>query len=93
MKRADTLMYVPAMSAFLNRWYSTYTEARAALDSEGGFLLPYKSQFLVTEAEAIRELGFDPNDPDWAAMGFEWVKPRDVQAHQRLMMKRLVRGA
>ena len=83
-------MYVPRMDAFLNRWFPTYEEARALLDAEGGFLLPYRKHFLVTQADAVRELGLDPDDPDWQRIGFDWVRPADDEAWQRLKLKREV---
>jgi hypothetical protein len=81
-------MYIARMDAFLNRWFTTYDQARAALESEGGYLLPYKNQFFITEAGAIRELGLDPEDPDWELIGWDWVRPNDRAAWQRLQHKR-----
>jgi hypothetical protein len=81
-------MYVPRMDAFLNRWFTSYEEARASLDAQGGYLLPYTDQFFVSTAEAIRELGLDPDDPDWAAIGRDWVRPADPEAKARLLDKR-----
>ena len=92
MKSEDprTMMYVPSMDVFVNRWFRTYEEARASLEAEGGYLFPYKSQFFVTESEAIRELGLDPADPDWQKIEWDWARPRDKAAWDRLMEKRLV---
>lgn len=81
-------MYVPRMDAVLNRWFTSYEEARAFLENEGGYLLPYKRQFFITEGEGIRELGLDPNDPDWALIGWDWVQPKDSDAWERLNQKR-----
>jgi hypothetical protein len=81
-------MYVPQMDAILSRWFTTYEEARASQASEGGYLLPYKGHFFVTTSEAIRELGLDPTDPDWARIGWDWVQPRDREAWERLKAKR-----
>lgn len=81
-------MYVPRMDAILNRWFTVYEEARAALELEGGYLLPYRNYFFVTSSEGIRELGLDPNDPDWARIGWDWVRPRDPEAWARLCQKR-----
>jgi hypothetical protein len=87
-KQAGPLMYVPRMDAVLNRWFTTYAEARSSLESEGGYLLPFKSQFFVTLREGIRELGLDPDDPDWALIGWDWVEPKDREAWKRLKEKR-----
>jgi hypothetical protein len=82
------IMYVSRMDVFLNRWFRTYEEARASLESEGGYLLPYANQFFVTVDGAIRELGLDPQDPDWARIGWDWVQPADLEAWERLKEKR-----
>jgi hypothetical protein len=81
-------MYAESMHAFVNRWFTTYEQARASREKEGGFLFPYKSQFFITEREAIRELGLDPDDPDWKLIGWDWVKPLDPAAFERLKKKR-----
>jgi len=81
-------MYVQGMGSFLNRWFAKYEQARASLEQEGGYLFPYKSQFFITEREAVRELGLDPDDPDWQFIGWDWVKPRDKEAWERLKKKR-----
>jgi hypothetical protein len=60
-----TLMYDRGFDALLNRWFARYEDARASLDENGGYLLPYRTQFLICEEEAIRVLGLDPGDPDW----------------------------
>ena len=82
------IMYVGTMDVFLNRWFSTYDEARVARHSDGGYLFPYRHQFFVARAEAVRELGLDPKDPDWERIGWDWVRPLDVAAWQRLKEKR-----
>jgi hypothetical protein len=84
----EPTMYVPRMDAVLNRWFTTYAEARSSLESEGGYLLPFKSQFFVTLREGIRELGLDPDDPDWALIGWDWVEPKDRDAWKGLKEKR-----
>lgn len=82
------IMYVPGMDAVLNRWFTNYAEASSSLASEGGYLLPYKGQFFVTLSEGIRELGLDPDDSDWARIGWDWVQPKDDEAWKRLKEKR-----
>ena len=81
-------MYVPRMDAVLNRWFTSYPEARASLEAEGGYLLPYKSHFFVTLSEGIRDLGLNPDDPDWERIGWDWVEPKDLEAWDRLKEKR-----
>jgi hypothetical protein len=81
-------MWVTGMAVFLNHWHSDYAQARAQLDAEGGFLLPYRAQYFIVGGEAIRELGLDPDDPDWSRIGWDWVRPADRSAWERLRAKR-----
>lgn len=78
--------------AFLNRWFARVDEAEAWLAREGGYLLPYRRQCVLMEADAVAALGFDPADPDWAAMGWNWVRPLDVAARDRLARRWAVPG-
>lgn len=86
---ACVTMHCSGMAAFLNQWFASYDEAAAARQRSGGYLLPYRTQFFVAEAAAVRELGLDPDDPDWQRIGFDWVRPRDAEAHHRLCRARL----
>lgn len=81
-------MHTDRMGAFVNRWFAIYDEAAADHRRDGGFLLPYRRQFFVTVAGAVRELGLDPDDPDWARIGHDWVRPSDVEGHVRLCRAR-----
>ena len=85
---SDKLWYQPNLDAFLNRWFSTYEEARRSLDGEGGFLLPYKKHFFVCEADVIQAMGLEADDPDWERIGRDGAKPNDQDAYQRLREKR-----
>lgn len=81
-------MYVARMDAIVNRWFTNYEAAKASLQSEGGYLFPYRDQYFVTLSEGVRELGLDPGDPDWARIGWDWVQPADAAAWERLREKR-----
>lgn len=56
-----------------------------------GYLLACRRQYLVVDGYFIESLGLDPNDPDWKAIGYDWVRPSDVAARSRLYPK-LVAG-
>ena len=71
----------------INRWYKTYEEAAADRESSSGYLLAYKRQYVVVDRYFIESLGLDPADPDWEALGFDWVRPKDVAARSRLYAK------
>jgi hypothetical protein len=44
----------------------------------------------VTVETAVRELGLDPADPDWERIGWDWVRPKDADAWEKLKLKREV---
>jgi hypothetical protein len=85
----DSFWYQPDLDVFLNRWFSSYADARKSLENEGGFLLPYKGQFFVCEAEVIRAMGLEADDPDWERVGWDCAQPLDMQAYERLHEKRV----
>lgn len=72
---------------FLNQWFASYPEAKSYLQSEGGFLLPFKKQFFICDANYITELGFDADDNDWKLIGYDWAQPDNKEAWQRLYKK------
>ena len=76
-------LFGPRSSLFLNLWFRTYEEARAAL-APGCFLFPYRSQFVVCDASLLADLGIDADDPDWNAIGRDWAHPHDIAARDRL---------
>jgi len=51
-----SLFYNKACVSFVNQWFTTYGEAKVALDIEH-YLLPFKRQFLVVGANYITMLG------------------------------------
>ena len=75
------------VGGYLNSWFANYSEAKSHLQSVGGFLLPYKNQFFICNANYIKQIGFESNDPDWKLIGYDWVVPDDKEAWQRLYKK------
>ena len=88
----DEMWYPPHLDVFLNLWFSSYDEAKAEQERSGGYLLPCRHHFFVCQAEAIRALGLDPEDPDWARVGWDCARPRDELAAERLFVKRAVQA-
>ncbi|MBN1652920.1 MAG: hypothetical protein JXA30_04010 [Deltaproteobacteria bacterium] len=79
-----TLMHREHGGAYWNIWSASYEEAHAIRADYGGFLLGYRSQFLIVEPYYIEALGLDPEDPDWERIGRDWARPRDREAWTRL---------
>jgi hypothetical protein len=84
-----TLLYPKRIGGHINRWYKQYEEAADIRKACEGYLLAHRTHFLVVDRFYIESLGLDPVDPDWAAMGFDWVRPKDPAARVRLYGKLL----
>jgi hypothetical protein len=89
-KDFGTLLYDHRDSGILNHWFASYDEARALLDgSSQRYLLAYARHFFVVDRHYVQALGMDPDDPDWAAIGWDWVRPADRAARRRLYHARI----
>ena len=60
--------------------------AKEAIESRQRTLLG--GSLFVTSPEGVRELGLDPDDADWARIGWDWVRPLDAVAWERLRARR-----
>jgi hypothetical protein len=78
----------------LNHWFARYDEARRFLDDLPAagprrYLLAYKRDVFVADREFVNCLGLEPDDPDWEAIAWDWVRPSNLAARRRLYSKRL----
>jgi hypothetical protein len=74
-------------SGFLNQWFSTYKDAKSYLTEMkpgSSFLLPFKKQFFICDANVIEHFGFNPHDQDWQLINYNWVEPNNIVAWERL---------
>lgn len=82
------LFRAPFTARYLNLWLKDYNEGRQALAEDPSlFLFPHKQHFVVCDPGLLRALGVNPEDPDWQAIGHDWVKPGDLEARARLAEK------
>lgn len=81
------LLYPSTCHGHYNIWSASYDEARGIRQEHGGYLLAYRRQFLIVDHNYIESMGLDPADPDWEAIGRDWVKPNDLAARARLYEK------
>ena len=86
-----TLLYPDDARGHTNIWSASYDEAKAIHQQRGGYLLPYKQQFFIADRHFIKTLGLQPDDPDWDAIDHDWVRPRQVEARERLYRKLIER--
>ena len=42
---------------------------------------------MIVDRYFIETLGLDPEDPDWEAIGRDWVRPASLKARERLYAK------
>ena len=69
-----TFWHAPRTGMLLNLWLARYEVAQAALkDDPRAFLLPYRRQFMVVQADFIEELGMDASHPAWAGTAHDLV--------------------
>ena len=74
--------------AFLNEWFSTYADARRVHLERGGYLLGFRRQCFIAGREYVAStLRLDPDDADWTALGFDWLRPRSALARRSLYGK------
>jgi hypothetical protein len=89
-----TMLYDDESKGTLNVWFAQYDAARVHLDEARGterrlYLLAWRKHYFIAESAFIETLGLDPEDSDWRAIDYDWVKPRDPAARRRLYKKRL----
>jgi hypothetical protein len=83
------LLYPASCGGHWNIWSAAYGEAREIRAEHGGYLLPYRHQFVIVDQHFIADLGLDPNAAEWDLFGRDWVEPRDVTARYRLCRRLL----
>ena len=71
----------------LHKWFANYAEAKSEQQRNGGYLLPYKHQYFICDADYLAILGLDATDKDWQLIECDWVKPYNIKAWQRLLHK------
>ena len=85
--------HAPRTGILLNQWFATYEAARAVHARDAGaYLLPYRRQFMVVQADFIAELGVDPGDAAWAEVGRDLVAGYGGGAWLALARQRLGAG-
>lgn len=81
--------HAPRCSALLNHWHADLARAREAHARAGGFLLPYRRQFVVVQDAFIRELALDLADDAWSALGRDLVAGYGSAPWEALCLRRL----
>lgn len=80
----EDCMYHSGCSTYLNIWFANYNEAYAYFIKNGGYLLSYRQYFYVCNAEVIKVLKLDKCQAEWEAIGYNWVKPANINAYNRI---------
>lgn len=74
----------PGLKDSINHWFRNYEEAKAHQMANGGVLLPYRIQAFVTSLEILPRLGYEKDDPDWADIGYDFIRPASDAALARI---------
>jgi hypothetical protein len=90
---ADMLWCPPGTSAFWHNWCKTHEEARAYLETNGGYLLTGHGKWFIAERGFIEALGLNPDDSRWEMIGYDLFAPRDTKACEELIALRKARSA
>jgi hypothetical protein len=72
---------------FWNVWFASYDEAAKVRAKHGGFLLPYKNQFMVVDEDYIRALVPVSDFCDWDAIGRDWPRPCNFNTRLKLVFE------
>jgi hypothetical protein len=75
------------VNGYWNVWSASYDEARTIRADHGGYLLPYRRQFMIVESHYVEGLGVDATNPDWDRIARNWLEPTDVEARARLAIQ------
>ena len=74
----------PGLKDSINHWFRDYDAAKAHQQAHGGVLLPYRHQAFVTSLEILPRLGYEKDDPDWADIGYDFIRPASTEALTRI---------
>lgn len=81
--------YALKTDVLLSYWCHNYQESLEIQIENGGYLLPYRKQFVVVQKTYIEILRMDPADPAWESVQYNLVKPGDLAAYKHLVLSRL----
>lgn len=79
-----TILCPNRMMAHQNIWIAGHEEAREVRQQHGGFLLCYRTQFLIVDADYVTELGLDPESDLWLEVTRDWAAGAAPDARARL---------
>lgn len=76
----------PRWSALWKAWFSSKKEAIKHM-TVGSYLLPYRNQFFICDANYLKALDVSPDDTDLLKVGNDWSDPKDKVAWDSLVKK------
>lgn len=71
----STDVWCPRMDILLNKWFTSYEEAKKEHLRSGGYLFPFKQYCYITTDVGIEALGWQPDDSRWVMIGNDWIEP------------------
>ena len=89
--------YGNELIAFTHPWFADYAEAKEHLSAQNqhesrSYLLPYRTQFFVAEAESIHAIGLSNDSAIWQPIAYDLVSGYGTESWLRLCQQRLQRS-
>ncbi len=81
----NAFLYPNRCHVFWNIWSADYIEAKAIRQDHGGYLLPFKNQYMIVDDDYIGALTGDGMLSEWQNIGRDWLtEGKDPQARANL---------
>jgi len=76
----EDCLYRSAKVGLIYAWFSDYEKATAYHQQHGGYLIKFWKDFVVCGDEYIASLSLAEYTEYWTKIGYDWVKPGNLQA-------------
>jgi len=76
--------------ALIHKWFKNYNEASEYRLENDGYLLQFWGDYVICGIEYIRLLKLDSYTEEWHLIGYNWIKPKNEYAYQRLYDKAIL---
>jgi len=83
----NDMLYRSNGVGLIHKWFKSDTEASKYHIKYGGYLLQFWADYVICGVEYIQLLGLHHYAEEWKAIGYNWIKPADQAAYQKLYQK------
>ncbi|HXS35697.1 MAG TPA: hypothetical protein VN721_03290 [Flavipsychrobacter sp.] len=83
----EDCLFHNAPSSFLNVWFNNYEDAKHYQKDNGGYLLQYRKDYVISQKEYIEAIDLGEMEEEWSAIGYDWANPDSKTAWDKLFEK------